>query len=383
MKKCPTCGKTFEDSMRFCQADGTPLVDEAPAPEPEEAVEEEAAFDPYATIVGTAASFTPPPDDPPAEEPAPEDPAPEAEAEPMSEADSEAGDAAENDPAVHMTVGSMPIAPPEDVLDLPTNDPLKTMYVSDTEMQETLGKSESEDDASDVMDIPPMAESPAPEPPSFIAPPAPEPEAPTEPDAPDEPAVAAAEPEATTPPPSPFAVPDMPISPGGEDDFDEAATMIQSSPSFDRPEPEPAPPASSPFDMPPPAPSVFEPPPPAPVEQWTPPPAPDENWQGQEIGQNTPFQPPAANVEGQSKTLAIVSLILGILGFLCCSSTFVVGLAAIVTGFMARGKANSDPANFGGSGMAMGGIILGVISLLIGAGYWILVVTGTIALPNF
>ena len=30
MKKCPTCEKTFEDSYRFCQLDGTPLVDAAP-----------------------------------------------------------------------------------------------------------------------------------------------------------------------------------------------------------------------------------------------------------------------------------------------------------------------------------------------------------------
>jgi hypothetical protein len=27
MKKCPTCGNTFDDSMKFCQTDGTPLVD--------------------------------------------------------------------------------------------------------------------------------------------------------------------------------------------------------------------------------------------------------------------------------------------------------------------------------------------------------------------
>ena len=66
MKKCPTCDKTFDDSMKFCQVDGTALVDDAPA------------FDPYATMVGqprdiTAAeeapketAFEPQPEEPPA-----------------------------------------------------------------------------------------------------------------------------------------------------------------------------------------------------------------------------------------------------------------------------------------------------------------------------
>ena len=45
MKKCPTCNKTFEDSMRFCQTDGTPLVDDEPA------------FDPYATIMAKPGEF--------------------------------------------------------------------------------------------------------------------------------------------------------------------------------------------------------------------------------------------------------------------------------------------------------------------------------------
>ena len=30
MKRCPTCQSTFEDNMKFCQKDGTPLVDDAP-----------------------------------------------------------------------------------------------------------------------------------------------------------------------------------------------------------------------------------------------------------------------------------------------------------------------------------------------------------------
>ncbi len=42
MKKCPTCDKTFNDGMRFCQTDGTPLVEAA----------DDANKDPYKTTVG-------------------------------------------------------------------------------------------------------------------------------------------------------------------------------------------------------------------------------------------------------------------------------------------------------------------------------------------
>ena len=52
MKKCPSCQRTFDDNMRFCQTDGTPLADDAPAAAPPAPAEEEAPFDPYATIVG-------------------------------------------------------------------------------------------------------------------------------------------------------------------------------------------------------------------------------------------------------------------------------------------------------------------------------------------
>ena len=47
MKKCPTCGKEFEDSLKFCQVDGAELVSQEPA------------FDPYATVVGHKIVLTP------------------------------------------------------------------------------------------------------------------------------------------------------------------------------------------------------------------------------------------------------------------------------------------------------------------------------------
>ena len=70
--------------MRFCQVDGTPLVDDAPA------------FDPYATMMAR-----------------PED---------LSSMKKAA-----DEPVVSQPEEAPPIAEPEDVLDLPEADPLKTM----------------------------------------------------------------------------------------------------------------------------------------------------------------------------------------------------------------------------------------------------------------
>lgn len=310
MKKCPTCEKTFDDSMRFCQVDGTPLVDDAPA------------FDPYATIVAR---------------PVPVKPVPEP-AEPVAEPTP--------DVAIHHTVGSIPISEPDDVLDLPSNDPLKTMYVSEAEMQSALSN-------ADIMEIPPIEEVSQPAPPSFIAPEATPSFDP--PPTPFEPA----------PPPSPFAAESMPAEPEARvfekpaaapatfeqpANFDEAATMIQ--PSF-----------QSPFDQPSPPPAPFEPPPAvAPIEQWTPPPAPEASWQNQEIGSNTPFQPPPTGTAGENKTLAIVSLVLGILSFVCLG--FLGSIPAIVLGFMQRSKIKSNPSEFGGGGMAMAGIVIGALNIV-------------------
>lgn len=273
----------------------------------------------------------------------------------------------EPDSAAHNTVGSIPISAPQDVLDLPEADPLKTMYVSESEMQAALSEG-SEGEGPEIVEIPPIeetsespaAETPEPEPPKFE-----EPEVPT-------PSFGA-----STPPPSPFSTPTGPESEPAEPSFPEPAPA---PPVFDAP-PQPAFDEAATIIQPPMA-STYEPPP-APVAEWSPPPAPDASWQNQQIGSNTPFQPPppGAAGTGQNKTLAIVSLVTGILGLLCCSSIFVVGLAGVITGFMAMSKAGNNPAEYGGKGLAIGGIITGGLSLLLGVVYWILVAGGLITLP--
>ena len=112
MKKCPTCQRTFEDSLRFCQADGTPLVADEPV-------------DPYKTMVAR-----------------PEDIAsavPSA-AEPQAKED-------------------------EEVLELPV-DERKTMYVSEEEIRKEMAAADEQ-----VIEIPPLTDEPTPpEPPKFSEP---------------------------------------------------------------------------------------------------------------------------------------------------------------------------------------------------------------------
>lgn len=335
MKKCPACEKTFDDSMKFCQIDGTPLVEDTP-------------FDPFATIVGTV---------PPAAQSRPE-------------ASSQAAPPHDDAPA---------ISEPDDVLEMPDADPLRTMYATDEEMKAAL-RSDDPAPESKIIDLPPVSDIssdetlvdrpddsldlgdahhgfPEPEPPSFEAPKAP--------------------PSSfgdMAPPPSPFSpgnATDMPMPAPKFDapqdpprQFNEAETMIQGD--FTNP---------------------FESAATAPVAEWTPPPSREPSWESQPIGSEVAYTPAAVPMAaGQNKTLAIISLVTGILGVTICCGGLLPSLAAIVTGIMARSKASQNPAEFGGAGMAMAGIITGVIGLLGGIIvliFWLLGTFANLATGNF
>lgn len=116
--------------------------------------------------------------------------------------------------------------------------------------------------------------------------------------------------------------------------------------------------------------------------EWAPPPAPDANWQNQQIGQNTPFQPPVAG-GGQNQTLPIVSLVFGIVS-VCCYISPLTGLVALITGYMGMKNANNDPNNYGGKGLAIAGMIVGGIFFLLGVFYWIYIIfiVGLAAMGN-
>ena len=306
MKKCPNCDRKYEDTMRFCQSDGTPLVDEIPAVDPYKTMV--ASQDEIASALGSQSCGTDAPEPP-----------------------------AKSD---------------EPVLQLPNDvDPKKTMYASEEEIRKEM---EAHDEP--VVDLPPIA----PEPPKFS-----EPSLSSPPFGDVTPA---------SPPPSPFAASNEPIAnPTEESAFGKTTPPIPSP--FDKPKPstyEPPPPAFTPG---------AEPEPPAaaaevnlseqkePAAPWTPPAPIEANFQGEKAMQNPNLSQGAS--AGQNQTLAIVSLIAGILGLTICCGGFIPNILAIVLGFMAKSKAANDPANYGGAGLAMGGIITGFLGLLGTIAIWI------------
>lgn len=367
--------------MRFCQIDGTPLVDDAPP------------LDPYKTIVARPISTSEPTPEPPT--PAALDPKPPVPSafEPASPTnnmvDDESPALAASEPELLEPIAVEPepevvpaaIVEPEDVLDLPEADPLKTMYVSEDEMRKALGA------VGEPAEPEPGMEIPSPEPPQFI-----QTEMPSTPD----PTPMLPEFEKTRPPiPSPFGEQsqDARITAPKTAPDEEPETVMQNFPPaspFSTPPAEPTPEPEPQFTPPPAEPGFAEPEPfqPAvaspfqeqnsPVQQdnspaaWTPPPAPDANWQNQEIGSNTPFQPPPAG-GSVNQTLAIVSLVLGILS-ICCYISPVTGLGALITGWMGLKNIKNDPANYGGRGLALGGMIVGGIFFLIGVAYWVFII---------
>ncbi|MEA2349054.1 MAG: hypothetical protein QOG62_2841 [Thermoleophilaceae bacterium] len=91
--------------------------------------------------------------------------------------------------------------------------------------------------------------------------------------------------------------------------------------------------------------------------------------------------PPPGGYGAQPKnsTLAIVSLVTGIIGILpCCWGFFLFGLVGLITGFIAKGQIEGSNGAQTGRGMAVAGMILGGVAVALGIIYWILIATGAI-----
>jgi hypothetical protein len=72
--------------------------------------------------------------------------------------------------------------------------------------------------------------------------------------------------------------------------------------------------------------------------------------------------------QAQQQTLAVVSLVLGIVSItigLCCYLGFLTGPAAIITGIIAMVQIKSSPMLYKGKGLAIGGIIMGILYFVI------------------
>ena len=72
---------------------------------------------------------------------------------------------------------------------------------------------------------------------------------------------------------------------------------------------------------------------------------------------------PPAGVPGiPNSGLAIASLVLGIVSFLCCTG-IVTAIPGVITGHMARSEIRTAGGRLGGDGMALTGIILGYLMI--------------------
>ena len=87
--------------------------------------------------------------------------------------------------------------------------------------------------------------------------------------------------------------------------------------------------------------------------------------------QSPVYQPPQFGMQGfsraQDQTLPTVSLVLGIasLIFVCCYGGIWLGLPAALVGFMGLRNADSNPSQYGGKGLAIAGMVIGVVTFII------------------
>lgn len=65
----------------------------------------------------------------------------------------------------------------------------------------------------------------------------------------------------------------------------------------------------------------------------------------------------------QTSTLAVVSLVMGILGWTLLP--FIGSVVAIITGHLARAEIRREPARLEGDGLALAGLVLGWLSVVL------------------
>lgn len=92
---------------------------------------------------------------------------------------------------------------------------------------------------------------------------------------------------------------------------------------------------------------------------------------GRELGRGQWQQP-------RNSTLAIVSLVAGILQLFCCCFG---GLVAVICGHLARSEIRKSEGQILGDGMALAGLILGYLGLAGTAVYFLLVFIGVALAP--
>lgn len=92
---------------------------------------------------------------------------------------------------------------------------------------------------------------------------------------------------------------------------------------------------------------------------------PIQPWQAGQQGIQGQYSNPTFQ-RSRDQTLPIISLILGIAACLmvCCAGGVWLGVPAAVLGFLGLRNAENDPTRYTGRGMAIGGIVLGIVTFL-------------------
>ena len=92
--------------------------------------------------------------------------------------------------------------------------------------------------------------------------------------------------------------------------------------------------------------------------------SPQEGWQSPVQYNPQGFSRYAAS---QDQTLATISFVLGLasLVMVCCFGGIWLGLPAAIVGFLGMRNAENDPDRYGGRGLAVAGMVIGIVTFLI------------------
>lgn len=96
--------------------------------------------------------------------------------------------------------------------------------------------------------------------------------------------------------------------------------------------------------------------------------APPAVWQN-----DSAFSPPVFQNK-IDQTLPTIALILGIASvvLICCYGGIWLGIPAAIVGFIGLKNVDADPQKFGGKGMAVAGLVLGIITCIISLSFFFL-----------
>lgn len=82
----------------------------------------------------------------------------------------------------------------------------------------------------------------------------------------------------------------------------------------------------------------------------------------------TPREAPTAGAPLKTNAYALAGMICGILSVVCCCCGFPFGILGVVFSLIGISQINANPQLQAGRGMAIAGLVLSIVSLLLGAG---------------